>query len=102
MIRISERWAVLAGGESQRKGGDIELSIARLLDLKHAKSYSIADTSHRHDDAIAVADRKGRVVMFGGFVVSQLKIPGFKGKMRIINLPTAVPAVERWELPETN
>jgi hypothetical protein len=100
VVQLDERWAVLTGGESQRKGGDIELSTARLLDLKHVTVYGMLDTGYRHDDAIAIKDHKNRIIIFGGFVVSKLKLPGLNGKSRALNVPTAVPGVERWELPQ--
>jgi len=86
------KWIVLAGGESEFGGGDVELKTARLLDPKTLAVHKLPDTLHPHDDAVMLATEYG-VILFGGFVESKLSLP-IGGTTKSFSVPQAVTAVE--------
>ncbi|MEX2212990.1 MAG: hypothetical protein WD768_02610 [Phycisphaeraceae bacterium] len=97
VVQADERWAILAGGESEMQG-DIELATARLLDLKEVKVYALPDMRHPHDDAVAVPFDRG-MLMIGGFLESKMEWTFGEAK-KTVTVPTAVPVVERISLPK--
>ncbi len=86
-------WVIVAGGESEFSGGDIELHTARLLDTRTLEVHKLPDTTHPHDDAVAVAT-EGGMIIFGGFKETKMTLP-FSGSSKTFNVPQAVPAVEQ-------
>lgn len=86
LVRLGA-WLVLVGGESQRGGQDVELSVSRLLYPASRRVMPLPPMAGPHDDA-AVLAADGAVYVFGGFSLKTL--PG--GALRV---PTAGRAVER-------
>ena len=85
-------WVIVAGGETQRAGVDVELSVARLLDTGTLAVWSLPDLPGAHDDAVAVATGRG-MILFGGFTTR----PGRRGGD--LPWPRAVGQVHRLEVP---
>jgi len=81
-----DHWIIVAGGESERQGRDTELARARVINTKTRKAYSLPDMRAKHDDAFSITTQRGMII-FGGYAQG-----GF-------NLPIAVSAVERFEIP---
>jgi|GEM_PF-1524285 len=86
-------WVIVAGGESEFSGGDIELHTARLLDTRTLEVHKLPDMTHPHDDAVAVATERGMII-FGGFQETKMALP-FSGSTKTFSVPQAVPAVEQ-------
>lgn len=86
-------YVIVAGGESEFSGGDVELHTARLLDTRTLTVRKLPDSAHPHDDAVAIATDRG-IIIFGGFVETKMTLP-FSGSNKQFNVPQAVSAVEQ-------
>jgi len=84
-------WVFVVGGESERNGEDKELAVARILDRRTLKVWSLPAMSVPHDDAVALPWRDG-VIVLGGLYIGR----GFFGTMK---LPVASCVVEVLQLP---
>ena len=80
-------WLVIAGGESQRDGADVELNGAWLANRRTLQVVAVSPMRMAHDDAAAVADGSSAIV-FGGMSMQRIL-----GRKEVI--PLAVPMVER-------
>lgn len=85
-------YIIVAGGESEFSGGDVELHTARLLDTRTLTVRKLPDSAHPHDDAVAIATERG-IIIFGGFVETKMTLP-FSGSTKQFSVPQAVVAVE--------
>ena len=101
-------WVVVAGGEAQQAGRDIELASARLLNKSTLAVWSLPLLNQPHDDAVAVSTEHGMIV-FGGYLTKSVSFPQLPGtdrsgaggvKLPEISVPFAGAAVERLTLPQ--
>ncbi len=101
-------WVVVAGGEAQQAGHDIELASARLLNRQTLAVWSLPLMSQPHDDAVSISTQRG-VIVFGGYLVKSMSFPQLPGltvpgvhdtTLPEISVPFAGAAVERLTLPE--
>lgn len=91
-------WVLVAGGETEHPGRDIELSQARLLDTRDGRVWSLPQMMEPHDDAVAAAAPWGLVV-FGGYSPKRVGSAHFTEDGLEITLPIASATVEAIGLP---
>ena len=88
-----DKWAIIAGGEAERAGHDAELSVARLLDMRKLRLYSLPSLPHPMDDAVSTMAGRGMII-FGGLRMVQgalgvaVRIPTVGKEVYQLVLPT--------------